>query len=87
MKKQTYLVLLFGGNMVSKLIVVGALVSRGIEFEYTGEYIRVMTTKKNLFFELSQCNNTNELEDATFFYEEVDADGKCIRMQAEEIDK
>lgn len=72
MEKEKYLAVFFKGNMISKLEFVGALVSRGIPFEYTGEYIRLSENKERILLELESCHSERAYDSAFFAYEEVD---------------
>lgn len=72
MEKEKYLVVFFKGNMISKLEFVSALVSRGISFEYTGEYIRLSESKERILLELQNCHSEEVYYNAFFAYEEVD---------------
>lgn len=84
MGKEKYLAVFFRGNMISKLEFVGALVSRGIPFEFTGEYIRLSENKETILLELENCHSERVYDSAFFAYEEVDkSDARYIKIVSE----
>ena len=86
MVKEKYLAVFFKGNMISKLEFVGALVSRGIPFEYTGEYIRLSENKERILLELESCHSERVFDSAFFAYEEVDHSNKGYIKIVSELD-
>lgn len=84
MEKEKYLAVFFKGDMIAKLEFIGALVSRGVRFEYTGEYIRLSENKERILLELESCHSEGVCDSAFFAYEEVNqSDEKYVKIVSE----
>lgn len=83
----SYAVIFFNGDAASKCTIARALVSRGIFFMYTGEYIRLRPemTRERLRLELERCLCEEDLACADMGIEVVrrEEDGITIRTISE----